>query len=135
MNRTDPSIQFLLNSTDPSVRYLTLTDLLDASPRSRDVMAARKEIPNGAKVRALLAGQGSVARHPGRLFSTHPGGFGVHPYLKWIGAHWRLVSLVELGIPPNDKRAHAAADQVLTWLTSADHREHIKMIKGRTRRC
>ena len=34
----------------------------------------------GAKVTALLSGQ-----RPG-------GGFGVHPYRKWTGAHWRLAS-------------------------------------------
>ena len=52
MNRSDPAIQFLLNSSDPSVRYFTLIDLLDASPRSREVVAARKEIPHGARVQA-----------------------------------------------------------------------------------
>ena len=138
MKHSDPAIQFLLKSADPSIRYFTLTDLLDASPRSRDVIAAHKAIPTSAKVRALLAGQGAQARHPGRMFATHPGGFGVHPYHKWIGAHWRLVSLVELGIPSNDRRAHAAADQVLTWLTSDDHRGRIinlQKLDGRWRRC
>ncbi|MBI5030692.1 MAG: hypothetical protein HZB51_09205 [Chloroflexi bacterium] len=137
MQHSDPAIQFLLSSTDPSIRYFTLTDLGDASPRSRDVIAARKQIPNGERVQALFAGQDAKPRHPGRVFSTHPGGFGFHPYLKWIGSHWRLVSLVELGIPAasRDKRAHAAADQVLTWLTSDIHREQIKSINGRARRC
>jgi len=37
------------------------------------------------------------------------GGFGVHPYSKWTGAHWRLVSLVELGVPATDAKARAAA--------------------------
>ena len=38
----------------------------------------------GPKVTALLSGQ------------RGDGGFGVHPYRKWTGAHWRLVSLAEL---------------------------------------
>jgi len=141
MNKTDPAIQFLLNSTDPSVRYFTLTDLLDASPSSREVVAARKEIPNSAKVRALFAEQGAASRCPGRSFATHPGGFGVHPYKKWNGAHWRLVSLVELGVTgkpdrsPQTCQVSRAADQVLTWLTSDEHRERIQVINGRTRRC
>ena len=135
MNRSDPAIQFLLNSPDPSIRYLTLTDLLDASPRSHEVIAARKAIPNGARVKALLTAPGKGKRTPGRMFATHPGGFGVHPYKKWDGAHWRLVSLVELGIPTNEPRAHLSADQVLTWLTSEEHRASIKKINGRTRRC
>jgi hypothetical protein len=44
------------------------------------------------------------------------GSFGVHPYSKWTGAHWRLVSLVELGVPSADRRARAAADTVLGWV-------------------
>ena len=64
MNHPDLAIQFLLNSTDPSVRYFTLTDLLDASPRSREVVAARKEIPNGARVRALLTAPGKGKHTP-----------------------------------------------------------------------
>ena len=44
------------------------------------------------------------------------GGFGVHPYRKWTGAHWRLISLVELAIPPLEPRAVAATGQVLAYL-------------------
>ena len=135
MNKNDPAIEWLLQSSDPSVRYFTQTELLDASPRSREVVAVRKEIPNSARVRALLTAPGKGKRTPGRMFATHPGGFGVHPYKKWDGAHWRLVSLVELGIPASDPRARLSADQVLTWLTSDEHRANIKKINGRTRRC
>ena len=46
------------------------------------------------------------------------GGFGVHPYSKWKGAHWRLVSLVELGIPARSRAARAAADTVLDWIAA-----------------
>ena len=53
------------------------------------------------------------------------GGFGVHPYQKWGGAHWRLVSLVELGVPPDD-RLRAAAEDVLGWLTGDGHRKRIE---------
>jgi hypothetical protein len=55
-------------------------------------------------VRALLEGQ------------QVDGGFGVHPYRKWTGAHWRLVSLVELEAPSRDARLHAALETVLDWL-------------------
>lgn len=46
------------------------------------------------------------------------GGFGVHPYSKWTGAHWRLISLVELGVSSRDRAAHAAADDVLRWVAA-----------------
>jgi hypothetical protein len=45
------------------------------------------------------------------------GGFGGDPYRKWTGAHWRLVSLVELAAPPSDPRVAAVAERVLTWIT------------------
>jgi len=46
------------------------------------------------------------------------GGFGVHPYSKWTGAHWRLVSLVELGAPGRSRAARAAAKTVLDWIAA-----------------
>jgi hypothetical protein len=57
----------------------------------------------GAKVQALLVDRGGS------------------PYSKWTGAHWRLVSLVELGVPAGEPRAVAAAETVLGWL-SGDRR-------------
>jgi hypothetical protein len=119
----NPAVQWLCESGDPSIRYLTLTDLLDQGAASPEVQAARKRVTRGPRVRALLAGQ------------QPDGGFGVHPYQKWTGAHWRLVSLVELGIPAGHKRARAAADQVLRWLTGDAHRRAIKRLNGLTRRC
>jgi hypothetical protein len=135
MNQHDPAIQFLLNSSDPSIRYFTLIDLLGKTNRSREVKAACDQILDGPRVRALLAGQHSGTRKSKDSFGLHPGGFGVHPYKKWDGAHWRLVSLIELGIPAKEPRAVAAADQVLQWLTSEEHRSKIKAIDGRVRRC
>jgi hypothetical protein len=59
----------------------------------------------------------------------------VHPYQKWTGAHWRLVSLVELAIPRTHPKAVKATNQVLQWLTSKGHCDGIKVINGLTRRC
>lgn len=123
MDRDDAAISWLLRSEDPSVRFLTLTELLDEPNDSDQVRATQDEIPNGPRVRALLAGQRS------------DGGFGVHPYQKWSGAHWRLVSLVELGFHTCEARTTAAANQVLRWLMGDAHRRAIKKIGGLTRRC
>ena len=135
MQRDDPAIQWLLNSNDPSVRYFTLIDLLDKSNRSREVKAARDQILDGPRVQALLAGQHIGRQKSPESYGVHPGGFGVHPYKKWDGAHWRLVSLIELGIPQGTGPAVAAADQVLQWLAGESHRSQIKAIDGRVRRC
>ncbi len=59
------------------------------------------------------------------------GSFGVHPYSKWTGAHWRLVSLVELGIAPSNAAARAAAPTVLDWIAASSD---AIVIKGRERR-
>jgi hypothetical protein len=111
------AIDFLLASKEPAIRYLTRRDVLN-----EDVTPDRDEILSGPLVRGLLRGQ------------KRDGGFAVHAYQKWGGAHWRLVSLVELGVPPDD-RLRAAAETVLDWLTSEGHRRRIQIIDGLTRRC
>jgi hypothetical protein len=78
---------------------------------------------DGPWVRTLLAGQ------------QPDGGFGVNVYGKWGGAHWRLVSLVELGVPAGEPRCVAAAETVLAWLTGKSHRAAVKAIDGLVRRC
>jgi hypothetical protein len=63
--------------------------------------------------------------------------FGVHPYGKWRGAFWRLISLVELGVEPGDPRAFAAAKQSPAWLCNPRRLKtiHQRRIEGRVRRC
>jgi hypothetical protein len=123
MENEDPAVNWLLESGEPSIRYLTLTEILDRPSDSKDVLAAKKQIPNGPVVKTLLSGQQA------------DGGFGVHPYQKWTGAHWRLVSLVELGIPPGFRPAVKATDLVLKWLFSEAHLDNVPKIDGRYRRC
>ena len=113
----------MLESQDASIRYMTLTDVLEEPADSTEVNKTQDGIPSGPRVRALLKGQRA------------DGGFGVHPYQKWTGAHWRLVSLVELGFPRCEPRALKAISQVLRWLTGDAHRRGIKKINGLTRRC
>src|SRR5712664_2527312 len=104
MAAEDPAVKWLLESGDPSINYLTLTDILNRPLDSKEVLEAKKHIPNGPIVKTLLSGQQA------------DGGFGVHPYQKWTGAHWRLVSLVELGIPSEFKPAVRGTNLVLKWL-------------------
>ena len=120
---SDSALQWLLQSTDSSVRYLATTELLDKPQDSPEVKTTRKLIPTGPRVRALLDGQ------------QNDGGFGVHPYQKWTGAHWRLVSLVELGITGENRQAVKATRLVLKWLLSESHLHNIPKINDRYRRC
>ncbi len=112
-NRDAAAIDWLLESHEPAVRYLTRRDVL-----GEDVSPDQEEILRGPKVQALLSKQRPV-----------------HPYRKWYGAHWRLVSLVELAVPATEPRVLAALESVLGWLTGQAHRRAIKSVNGLTRRC
>ena len=60
------------------------------------------------------------------LLRDYPG----HPYKKWQGAHWRLLSLVELGLAEGDDRIFGAVDRVLKWLLNP--RRQTPRISGRS---
>ena len=107
------AVGWLLASSEPAVRYLAHRDLLD-----EDAADDAARILDGRIVRTLLD-----APTDG------------HPYKKWTGAHWRLVSLVELAVPPGEPRAVAAAGTVLDWLCGDAHRRSVRVIDGLARRC
>jgi hypothetical protein len=63
----------------------------------------------------------------------------VHPYKKWGGAHWRLVSLAELGVtgatPAAGPALEEAWSEVAGWLLGEGHLANVPLIDGRYRRC
>jgi hypothetical protein len=119
----DSVINWLLEDNEPSIEFLTLTRLLDEPENSAQARKAKAKIAKSNRVMTLFSGQQS------------DGGFGYHPYTKWLGAHWRLVSLVELALPDGDKRALRAANTVLDWLHGPAHKKSIRLINDLTRRC
>ncbi|MDP8904741.1 MAG: hypothetical protein M3N29_05410 [Chloroflexota bacterium] len=112
------AVDWLLKSDEPGIRLQARRDVL-GEPAHDDAA----QVLEGPRIKALLAGQ------------QPDGGFGVHPYTKWIGGHWRLVSLVELGLPAGEPRALSAYETVLAWLLSKRHRDNVPCIDGRYRRC
>ena len=94
MSVTMSAVDWLLASDEPGIVAQAKRDLLD----ERAPIEAERAL-DGPKVRTLLAGQQA------------DGGFGVNVYAKWGGAHWRLVSLVELGVPAGEPRCLAAGDR------------------------
>jgi hypothetical protein len=116
--RTRPVLEWLCSSREPAIRRMTQRDLLEERPADDEAA-----VLDGPLVRRLLGGQ------------QPDGGFGTSPYAKWTGAHWRLVSLVELEIPPGEPRAVAALDTVLAWLTGSAHRRNVPIVAGLARRC
>src|SRR5215472_10834960 len=123
MDKVLSATSWLLESDDPSIQYLTLTEVLGEPNDSGEAKVAREKIPKGPNVRTLLGGE------------EDDGSFGNHPYSKWTGAHWRLVSLVELGIPTGYAPALKATDLVLNWLTGDGHMKEVQTINGLARRC
>jgi hypothetical protein len=121
MVAVDPGIEFLLRSNEPLIRYRTLVELADAPETESRVREARAAIPDGPIVRALLTDV------PGR-----------HPYSKWIGLHWRMASLMDLGLPGDLPQARAAAERVLTWITGRSEPprpKKVPVIRGLSRQC
>ncbi|MEQ7010610.1 hypothetical protein ABN028_30965 [Actinopolymorpha sp. B17G11] len=97
----EAAVEWLLDSEEPAVRLAVRRDLLD-EPAEEDA----ERILTGPTVTALLSGQ-----QPNGGF----GGVG-GPYAKWTGAHWRLVSLVDLGVPAAEPRIAAATEHELAWI-------------------
>ena len=117
--RDRAAVEWLLHSDEPAIRLMARRDLLEEVIPPDE----QTDVLNGRLVRGLLTGQQAG------------GGFGGLPYKKWTGAHWRLVSLVELQVPAGEPRVMAATETVLRWLSSSQHRSKIKTIAGLTRRC
>lgn len=118
MTVTASAVDWLLDSDEPGIVVQAKRDLLGEDDPAED-----GRVLEGPKVRVLLAGQ------------QEDGGFGVNVYAKWAGAHWRLVALVELGVPAGDPRCVAAAETVLAWLTGKAHRAGVRTVDGLVRRC
>ena len=71
----DPGLEWLLSCPEPAVRRLALLDLFNRDESDPQVAAASAQLLEGEWVKALFADQ------------EPDGGFGVHPYQKWMGAH------------------------------------------------
>src|SRR5262245_13388491 len=113
---TSYAVEWLLGSDEPAIRALTRRDVLgEASGEDGE------SILDGPRVTALLSGQ------------QDDGGFGGDPYRKWTGAHWRLISLVELSAPPSDPRVAAMAERVLTWISRGLKQSAVVVEDGPTR--
>jgi hypothetical protein len=107
-------IERLCESAEPSVQYIAATRLRRA-PRAT-ASRLQEQIRTSARVRALLGGRNRGGELP------H------HPYAKWQGAHWLLVSLAELGYPPGDESLIPLREQVLRWLLP--EKDHVREKRG-----
>jgi len=116
-------IDKLLKSEEPSVRYKTLVNVLDESSQSSKIKKLQAEIKKSSRVQKLLSVKESDGIIP------------FHPYTKWIGAHWVLAVLSDIGYPSGDKSLVPLREQVYDWLLGPRHQKNIRFINGLTRRC
>ena len=119
---TDLALEQCLNSSEPAIRYKATVNVMRCSPDSGEALNLRQRIPGSSLVQTLLSD-----RNEGRI--------PYHPYSKWLGAHWVLACLADLGYPPGDRGFQPLFEQVYAWLLSKGHLENVKTIAGRARRC
>ena len=108
----------LITNSDPALKFFALRKLSTEDGSNEALTAAASELTTSPIVNALTQVHADI-----------------HPYHKWCGAHWSLVSLAELGFPFAHPSLPILKEQVYTWLLSAKHLSHIHSIDGRTRRC
>jgi len=113
----------LLNSDEPAVRYKVRVNVLGKDPESAACRALRREIKRSPRVQQLLSERDETGQIP------H------HPYNKWVGAHWLLADLADIGYPPGDEILIPLRERVYQWLFGQSHQSRIKTIDGRVRRC
>jgi hypothetical protein len=109
----DPCVTWLTDSGDPAVAALARTELLGERP------AARRTLSSPIVETLLSVGRRSIQ----------------NPYTKWSGAHWRLVSAVELGVPPGEARAVRMSDSVLAHWSDPRRLAEVRTVRGLVRRC
>lgn len=115
----------LLDSEEPSIRYKVRVGVLGERRDSQSIRKLREQIRRSPRVRQLLS------RHDaqGRIEPVR------HVYRKWVGAHWVLPALADLGYPPGDRKLQPVFNQVFDcwladWTTTG-----VEIINGRARRC
>lgn len=116
-------VETLLSSDDPALRYRVLTGVLGRASDEPEIVALRDEIRRSERVARLLSQRDEAGEIPR------------HPYTKWIGAHWVLVTLAELGYPPSDDDLATLFEQVYRWLMGKSRKRRVRVIEGRARIC
>jgi hypothetical protein len=104
INQDTPVLDWLLQPENPSVRFLTLTELLERSPRSPDVRQARSAIMSIGAVPEILGRQEPEGCWAGadRFYTA-----------KYRGTVWQLIILAELYADGSDARVRRACEFIL----------------------
>jgi hypothetical protein len=106
----------LLGSPEPSIRLEIRLGVEEA--KDAEVTELREQVCGSARVAALLSERGADGR------------IDAHPYQKWSGAHWVLVTLAELGYPAEDETLIPLREQTLAWLFSDSYLSTLGKVHG-----
>ena len=110
------ALEWLLASEEPSIVFKARRFVMREQRNSRTVRAAQVAVQQSQRVQTLLAGADLQS-----------------PYSKWIGLHWVLVDLADLGYPAGNAALKPLAERELDWLVSVPGRGPARPIAGRHR--
>lgn len=121
-------VKDLLNSPEPSIQFLTRQKVLREDPTSPAMQNLQESIRSCGRVTKLLSERNTEGRLP------H------HPYSKWVGAHWVLAILADLGYPAGDQDLIPLREQVYNYFFSGTrenptHKRRIIYSRGLVRAC
>ena len=116
-------VERLRESEEAAVRFKLSTLVLGCAPGSSEVRGLQEQVRRSARVEGLLSERQADGRIP------------LNPYAKWMGAHWVLATLADIGYPPGDESLIPLREQVYEWLLGSGHLKSVKTIQGRVRRC
>lgn len=89
--------------SEPALAYKLAVGILGCDPQSPQARQAAEKVRNSSQVNTMLSERDADGRHPR------------HPYSKWVGAHWLLYLLADLGYPSGDQALKPMVDQSLEW--------------------
>jgi len=115
----EAEIRWLSGCDEPSCRYALLVNVLGKSSKATEIVTLKHSIKTCARTSRLLSLRDEDGQIP------------LHPYSKWMGAHWVLVSLADLNYPIGDSSLLPLREQVLGWLL----KRRPSIVHGRVRHC
>jgi hypothetical protein len=105
--------------TEPALAWKVAVGILGHAPDSPEARQASLTTRYSFLVSALLESRDTTGR----------------AYRKWIGSHWTLSLLADLGCPPGDEVLRPLMEETFSCWLSKEHEKHIRAIDGRVRRC
>lgn len=100
----------LLHHDEPAIRWKTRVRVLGEDPGARPLRRLQREIRRSPRVRRLLEG------HAAQPIGT---------YTKWLGSHWVLAALADIGHPGGPELTPLVDEVLATWLDPGFQREYV----------